>query len=143
MYKPYNPANHYWFVGGRIWSSAVAAYIEEDDPSFVDWGGEPTAVEEEKDVFDALDRAGLGNLAPGYVPKVIALWQAREQIRRSGLFDQVNSAMQQAGGSSLAAWEYGTEVWRDANIIQQFKSLLGMTDSQIDQMFFEASRLKV
>lgn len=75
------------------------------------------------------------------IPQVIALWQAREQIRKAGFFPQVDTAMQQAGGASLAAWEYGTEVRRDARIVQAFSQLLRLTEAQVDQLFVEAAKL--
>lgn len=42
----------------------------------------------------------------------------------------------------LAAWEYGTEVRRDAMIIQQFGLILGLTSAQLDQLFIEAAKIK-
>jgi hypothetical protein len=58
---PYNPAKHYWFVGGdetRAWSSAVGAYVS-DFPE-----GRVTRIKNEIELYDVLAKAGLAHRAP-------------------------------------------------------------------------------
>lgn len=141
----YTPRDWFWRLpDGRVWSSKAAAFIPADSDGvkthMAKVGFIPPA-DDEAQIREALRVNGLEHLGPGYVPQVIALWQAREQIRRAGFFLQVDAAMQQAGGASLAAWEYGTEVRRDARIVQAFSQLLRLTGAQVDQLFVEAAKL--
>lgn len=104
-------------------------------------GGIITKIANTAELIGVVTKYGVNPAALGYVPKTIALWQAREQIRKAGFFPQVDAAMQQAGGASLAAWEYGTEVRRDARIVQAFSQLLSLTEAQVDRLFVKAAKL--
>lgn len=137
MDKMYNPQDWYWVVGddtSRCWSSAAGAYVTEVPKTF-------TRIASENELRNVLANAGCAHLAPGYVPQSVPLWKAREQIRRAGLFDKVDAALQAFGGAPLAAWEYATEVRRNSAIIEQLGTLLGLTEEQLDTLFIEASKI--
>lgn len=146
MIKPFVAHNHYWHVTSRAekWSSLRRAYVSEDDATYLKWkaeGGETTAAQTEESVIEALRLTP--SLAPGYVPQCVPLWKAREQMRRAGLFDKVDAALQAFGGAPLAAWEYAQDVRRDSNLMDQFALVLGLTDKQIDALFVAANEIEV
>lgn len=67
--------------------------------------------------------------------------QARLVLLNAGLLDQVESAVDQAGGSTRIAWEYATEINRNDPLIQSIGQSLGLTEQQIDDLFTQAATL--
>jgi hypothetical protein len=66
-FVPYDPADHYWLVAGRLWSSALPGYIEEDDADYVAWravGALPTRIASEEELDAVLLAAGQGHRSP-------------------------------------------------------------------------------
>lgn len=135
----HSAADWHWQVGAdatRHWSSAARAYVAATDRPH-------TRIASEAELRDVLDAAGCGDRAPGYVPRVVSLWQAREALRLAGLFETANTAIFAAGGAALAAWEYGSEVRRDAPLIQQVAALLQLPEAAVDALFVSAAALEI
>jgi hypothetical protein len=70
MSMPFDPADHYWIVAeetGQLWSSASAAYVAADAPTYLDWlaaGGIATRIASEAELDAVLVAGGRGDRAP-------------------------------------------------------------------------------
>lgn len=74
------------------------------------------------------------------IPQVISMRQARLQLLEVGLLDDVE-ALVALDRKSQIEWEYANEVYRQSPLIESVKGALSLTDTQIDNMFVEASKL--
>lgn len=74
------------------------------------------------------------------VPQSITMRQARLQLLEVELLDEVEAFVSQDRKWQIE-WEYANEVFRVSPVIGALKSLLNLTDEQIDTMFIEASKL--
>jgi hypothetical protein len=75
------------------------------------------------------------------IPKVVTIRQAKLALLQSNLLDDVEAAMTQAGRATQIEWEYATEFERDWPALTAMQPLLGLTDTQIDDLFKLASGL--
>lgn len=140
----YAPHDWYWIVAGdesRVWSSKASAYVPVSDATFQAWldrGGIPTRIASEQELADVLRPYGLfGPVLPhGFT---VSMFQARAALMNAGLYETVDSFMQQAGGVDLVAWEYATEVRRDSPMVQAMAQQLGLTSEQVDDLFRQAA----
>lgn len=131
----YNPSSWHWIIAGdtsRAWSSAARAYVPEYPTDKV------THIASEEELRDVLERAGCPDRAPGYVPRVVSMAQARVALRRAGLIDAVQSAVEAAGGETFDAWEYATQVSRASALVADLSIALGLTTQQVDELFITA-----
>lgn len=67
--------------------------------------------------------------------------QARLVLYIYGLLDQVEVAVNAAGGTTKITWDYATVITRDDPLISQLAQVLKLSDAQIDEMFTLASTL--
>lgn len=74
------------------------------------------------------------------IPQVITMRQARLQLLKVGLLDDVE-ALVALDRKSQIEWEYASEVYKQSPLIETVKGALNLTDKQIDNMFVEASKL--
>ena len=74
------------------------------------------------------------------IPEVITMRQARLQLLEVGLLDNVE-AIVALDRKSQIEWEYASEVYKESPLIESVKGALNLTDTQIDDMFVEASKL--
>ncbi len=74
------------------------------------------------------------------IPQVITMRQARLQLLEVELLDDVE-ALVALDRKSQIEWEYASEVYRQSQLIESVKGALNLTDTQIDNMFVEASKL--
>ena len=74
------------------------------------------------------------------IPQVITMRQARIQLLEVGLLDDVE-ALVTLDRKSQIEWEYASEVYKQSPLIEAVKGVLNLTDTQIDNMFVEASKL--
>ena len=74
------------------------------------------------------------------LPQVITMRQARLQLLEVGLLDDIE-AFVALDRKSQIDWEYANEVYRQSPLIELVKGALNLTDTQIDNMFVEASKL--
>ena len=77
---------------------------------------------------------------PEPIPQVITMRQARLQLLEVGLLDDVE-AFVALDRKSQIEWEYANEVYRQSPLIELVKGALNLIDTQIDEMFIEASKL--
>ena len=74
------------------------------------------------------------------IPQIITMRQARLQLLEVGLLDDVE-AFVALDRKSQIEWEYASEVYKQSPLIESVKGALNLTDTQIDEMFVEASKL--
>jgi hypothetical protein len=75
------------------------------------------------------------------VPQVVSPKQARIALLNAGLLDQVQAAVDAAGGATKIAWEYATEISRTDPLIETLAQSLQLTDAQVDQLFTAAAQI--
>jgi hypothetical protein len=79
--------------------------------------------------------------APTIVPQTVSPRQARIALLNANLLDQVNTALNTAGGVALITWEYASSFSRADPMVASIGSALNLTSAQIDDMFRQASLL--
>ena len=82
----------------------------------------------------------VSKAVPTIIPQVITMRQARLQLLEVGLLDDVE-ALVALDRKSQIEWEYASEVYKESPLIESVKGALSLTDTQIDNMFVEASKL--
>ena len=75
------------------------------------------------------------------IPQVVTIRQAKLALLQAGLLDDVEAAMTQADRATQIEWEYATEFRRDWPALIAMQPLLGLTDTQIDDLFKLAATL--
>jgi hypothetical protein len=90
--------------------------------------------------FDTLDEAMVALLT---VPtaQVVTIRQAKLALLQAELLDDVEAAMTQADRATQIEWEYATEFRRDWPALIAMQPPLGLTDTQIDDLFKLAATL--
>lgn len=79
------------------------------------------------------------------IPQIIPNWSLRAQLQIIGLFDNVQTMIDNLTGTekivAVQQWEYGNQVERNHPLVIQIGTELGLTSEQIDQIFTDASNL--
>jgi hypothetical protein len=78
---------------------------------------------------------------PSIVPSKITPRQARLALLGAGILDQVEAAVNAAGGATKITWEYATEINRGDTLIAALSKSLGLTEETVDYLFRTASTL--
>lgn len=130
----FNAKDHYWFVQekGKYWSSKLKTYVDTVPPTFL---GIFTSVPTEND---------LGEHGPSYVPTSVYMWQAKAALAVQGKLAQANQAITNMNNPSVSvAWEYASEISRESPAVTFIASVLGLTSTQVDDLFKLANTIKV
>ena len=77
---------------------------------------------------------------PMVIPSSITMRQARLYLLSKDLLDNVE-ALVSTNKAWQIEWEYSHEVLRSNQLIQALQSALGLFDTDVDDMFLEASKL--
>ena len=75
------------------------------------------------------------------VPQQVTMRQARLELLKRGLLDDVEAVITAAGREAQIQWEYAAVVERSNPVIAIVQQQQGMTDAQIDDLFREAAKL--
>lgn len=112
--------------------------------------GYETLIEVEQpkqDGFYATEVAPVNNVQtwelienPKVVPQAITPLQAKLQLLKLGLLDEVE-ALVTGDRTSQLYWEYASVVERDNAVLLLMANSIGLTSEQVDEMFMEASKL--
>lgn len=82
--------------------------------------------------------------APG-APAAVTMRQARLALLAAGLVDSIDAAIGSMPSPQREAarieWEYSQEVQRHNGFVSVLAPLLGLTDAQVDALFFTAAGL--
>jgi hypothetical protein len=98
--------------------------------------------------FESLD-AAMGALTQTEikdgVPQVVSRFQARAALYQAGLFDQIETLMQNSETPMLArlAWQDAQEFKRQSPTVLAMASALGLNDEQLDSLFITAYGIEV
>lgn len=81
---------------------------------------------------------------PVVVPQVVSRFQARMALRNAGLYDSVEALMQDPSTPIIAveAWNNAQEFHRDSPTIALMAQALGLTETDVDNLFIEAATIK-
>lgn len=79
------------------------------------------------------------------VPEVVTMRQARLALLQNGMLTQVNDAVANIPGAQGDAarieWEFSSTVERNRPLVQSLGAALGLTDTQLDDLFRLAATL--
>ena len=136
----YIPSNHYWFVAddkSKVFSSSSNTFVNTSDNTFTEWlkNHIPSTINSMEELEKVLTDA---NVFP-YVH--VTARQARLVLLNAGLLNQVETAVTQAGTEAKICWDYSTEIHRNSSFIAFIGLSLGLTDTQIDDLFKQAATL--
>lgn len=73
------------------------------------------------------------------VPVSVKPWQMRRALNQLGLRPAVNAALEQADLDARDAWEVASEFRRDNGLLVGMAQALGMTETEIDNLFILAA----
>jgi hypothetical protein len=78
------------------------------------------------------------------VPSAVTNFQARAALLAAGLFDQVNDALlaQPVNSTARQAWEYANELTRNGTLVNSVSETLGLTSTQLDDLFRQAATIE-
>lgn len=93
----------------------------------------------------ALNDAGELFAPPSFTPIAsipdVSSAQAKIQLRRAGLRDKVDAAIAKADGE-VQDWYSDARTWQRSNpYVSQIGKVVGLKDSDIDALFFAASKI--
>lgn len=101
-----------------------------------------TPLEQYEEQLSAIESAHFPpDPEPVLVPQVITIRQAKLVLLAAGLLDDVDAAVSAADRTTQIEWEYATEVKRDWPTLMAMQASLGLSDSQIDQLFIQGALL--
>lgn len=81
---------------------------------------------------------------PTPVPQQVPMWAVRTVLQNDNLFDQAQAAINASTDNALKnVWEYGNYADRNSKAIASIAFTLGLSDTQIDNMFIDANNLSV
>jgi hypothetical protein len=80
-------------------------------------------------------------IAPPSVPQTVTMRQARLALNAAGLLSATQTAIDSGGEDAKITWEYSSEVHRNNGLIPTMAASLGMTETQIDNLFILAATL--
>ena len=75
------------------------------------------------------------------VPKQVTMRQARLELLKRGLLDDVEAVITAAGRAAQLEWEYAAVVERSNPAVAAVQQQESLTDAQIDDLFREAAKL--
>ena len=75
------------------------------------------------------------------VPAQVTMRQARLELLKRGLLDDVEAVIAAAGREAKIEWEYAAVVERSNPAVAIVQAQQGLTDAQIDDLFREAAKL--
>lgn len=78
---------------------------------------------------------------PAPIPTVVTMRQARLALLQANLLSTVNTAIKAGNEEDKITWEYATEVYRNSPLVTNMVTALGLSDSQLDDLFALAATL--
>ena len=75
------------------------------------------------------------------VPQQVTMRQARLELLKRGLLDDVEAVITASGRAAQLEWEYAAVVERTNPAVAAVQQQQGMTDEQIDDLFREAAKI--
>lgn len=92
-----------------------------------------TVVQPSQAAIEAVDTDAL--LAVSAIPQTVSPRQARLALLAAGLLDQVEAAVNAAGGATKVSWDFATQINREDPLIAAIGAAIPLTSDQIDTLF--------
>ena len=81
------------------------------------------------------------------VPQEVQLWRARTVLKLLGMEQVIevalNSLDEPLKTGALYIWQFGTTVERNSQTISLLQTILGLTSSQVDDIFIQAENIEL
>jgi hypothetical protein len=81
------------------------------------------------------------------LPQEVQLWRVRTILKLSGLESNIETALngldEPMKTGALYVWNYGTTIERQSATVQLLQYVLGLTDTQIDDIFIQANQIQL
>lgn len=77
------------------------------------------------------------------VPETVKAWKAKIALHRAGLLVAAEAVVAQAGIVAQIAWAQADEWQRDGELLRGVAHALGLTESQVDDLFRAADAVTV
>ena len=81
------------------------------------------------------------------VPQEVQLWRARVVLKLLGMEQVIeialNSLEEPTKTGALYIWQFGTTVERNSQTVLLLQTVLGLTDSQVDDIFIQAEAIQL
>ena len=89
------------------------------------------------------DNLDISGYDPMYspAPNQVTMRQARLALLQQGLLAQVDQAVASSGQAAQIEWEFSSTVERNKALVQTLQPALGLTDTQLDDLFKLAATL--
>lgn len=128
----------------EIVSGVVVNVIEVDPDALPDWAlGWPDAGESGPGWVDENGTLVPPPPSPVVVPVSVSRFQARAALMQAGLLASVESVVSQSDALIQMAWQDALEFRRDSAAIQYIASQIGLSSSQVDNLFVAAKSIVV
>ena len=80
-------------------------------------------------------------------PQEVQLWRARTVLKLLGMEQVIeialNSLEEPTKTGALYIWQFGTTVERNSQTVLLLQTVLGLTDSQVDDIFIQAENIQL
>lgn len=81
------------------------------------------------------------------LPQEIQLWRVRTILKLSGLESNIETALngldEPMKTGALYVWNYGTTIERGSATVQLLQYVLGLNDTQVDDIFIQANAIQI
>jgi hypothetical protein len=81
------------------------------------------------------------------IPQEVQLWRVRTILKLSGLESNIETALngldEPMKTGALYVWNYGTTIERQSATVQLLQYILGLTDTQVDDIFIQANAIQI
>jgi hypothetical protein len=81
------------------------------------------------------------------IPQEVQLWRVRTILKLSGLESNIETALngldEPMKTGALYVWNYGTTIERQSATVQLLQYVLGLTDTQVDDIFIQANAIQI
>ena len=81
------------------------------------------------------------------IPQEVQLWRVRTILKLSGLESNIETALngldEPMKTGALYVWNYGTTIERGSATVQLLQYVLGLTDTQVDDIFIQANAIQI
>ena len=97
----------------------------------------------DRQATDAEVAAWLAKVA-NPIPATVAMWQAKAALQAAGLLDKATAAITAANNPVLTAfWSGAATIDRTSPTLASIGTALGLTSSQLDQLFVSAAAISL
>jgi len=125
-------------------------YMDPDNTSILARRGDGSAryIQPGEDWWDMAMGGALGDIAPYDPPPEptastrVTRFQIRAALHHEALLDAATTAAQNIGGVALIAWEDAATYTRRSPAIAEIADAIGMTESELDDLFAAAKEIE-